>query len=111
MGTIFALLADTIEYGAWKTGIRNEGMVYAGGSMGFKIGTGIGSALIGWLLAWGGYIGGQETQISSVLSSIEALFIYLPIILNILQLLLLYFYKLDREYPRIVEDLQVRASQ
>lgn len=111
VGTIFALLADTIEYGEWKTGIRNEGMIYAGGSMGLKIGTGIGSALIGWLLAWGGYIGGQETQISSALSSIEALFIYLPIILNILQLLILYFYKLDREYPRIVEDLQVRASQ
>ncbi|MEC5271723.1 MFS transporter [Caldifermentibacillus hisashii] len=111
VGTIFALLADTIEYGEWKTGIRNEGMIYAGGSMGLKIGTGVGSALIGWLLASGGYVGGQETQAGSALFSIEVLFIYLPIVINILQLVLMYLYKLDKEYEGIVEDLQARASQ
>src|SRR5690625_7115732 len=37
-GSMFALLGDTIEYGEWKTGIRNEGMVYSGGSMGIKLG-------------------------------------------------------------------------
>lgn len=111
VGTIFAMLADTIEYGEWKTGIRNEGMVYAGGSMGLKIGTGIGLALIGWLLSWGGYIGGQETQTGSALISIEALFIYIPIIINILQLVLLSIYKLDKEYPQIMKDLKLRSNQ
>lgn len=33
-GCMFALLGDTIEYGEWKIGISNEGMVYSGGSMG-----------------------------------------------------------------------------
>lgn len=111
IGTIFAFLADTIEYGEWKTGIRNEGMIYAGGSMGLKIGTGIGAALVGWLLAWGGYVGGQETQNSLALLSIEALFIYVPIILNLIQLIIMLFYNLDKEYSGIVEDLQTRAKQ
>jgi len=108
IGTMFALLADTIEYGEWKTGIRNEGMIYAGGSMGLKIGTGLGAALIGWLLAIGGYVGGLETQTSSALFSIEFLFVYAPIIVNVLQIIVMYFYKLDKEYPQIMKDLNER---
>ncbi|WP_130860871.1 MFS transporter [Gracilibacillus phocaeensis] len=108
IGTMFALLADTIEYGEWKTGIRNEGMIYAGGSMGLKIGTGLGTAVIGWLLAIGGYVGGLETQTSSALFSIEFLFIYAPIIVNVLQIIVMYFYKLDKEYPQIMKDLNER---
>ncbi|MBP1967565.1 Na+/melibiose symporter-like transporter [Paenibacillus aceris] len=34
--TAFAMLADTIEYGEWKTGIFTEGLVYSAGSFGAK---------------------------------------------------------------------------
>src|SRR5699024_7699232 len=37
MGVLFAMLADTVEYGEWKTGVRDEGLVYSGASMGIKI--------------------------------------------------------------------------
>jgi len=109
-GSMFALLADTIEYGEWKTGIRNEGMVYSGGSMGIKIGSGLGTAIIGWVLAFGGYVGGADVQAASALQSIQTLFIYIPMGINVLMIVLLLFYNLDKKYPQIIRDLQARNA-
>ncbi|HEY4390853.1 MAG TPA: MFS transporter [Paenibacillus sp.] len=101
----YAMLADTIDYGEWKTGIRSEGLVYSAGSFGGKVGNGIGAALVGWLLAIGGYVGGQATISASASASIQFMFIYLPIIFNVILLIVLIPYKLDKEYPQIIEDL------
>ncbi|MBS4206666.1 MFS transporter [Bacillus sp. FJAT-50079] len=108
LGALWALLPDTIEYGEWKTGIRNEGVLYSGGSMGQKLGVGLGVALMGWILSLNGYVGGQTTQSESALFAIEAIFIYIPIVVFVAQIILLFFYKLDKEYPRIIKDLQNR---
>ncbi|MDO7907983.1 MFS transporter [Paenibacillus sp. JX-17] len=107
-GSMWAMLADTVEYGEWKTGIRNEGLVYSAGSFGTKVGSGLGAALIGWILAWGGYVAEQAQQTSTALISLQALFIYIPLIFNILMIVILIFYKLDREYPVILKELQDR---
>ncbi|MCY9589861.1 MFS transporter [Paenibacillus chitinolyticus] len=110
VSSLFAMLADTIEYGEWKTGMRNEGLVYSAGSFGSKTGSGIGAALVGWLLALGGYLGGQDTISGNASNMIEFLYIYMPIILNAILLLLLIPYKLDEEYPQIIEDLSAARN-
>ncbi len=107
-GSMFALLGDTIEYGEWKTGIRNEGMVYSGGSMGIKIGSGLGTALLGWILAFGGYVGGGGEQSDTALLAIQTLFVYLPMGLCALMIVLMLFYDLDKRYPAIVADLAAK---
>jgi GPH family glycoside/pentoside/hexuronide:cation symporter len=109
-GTMFALLADTIEYGEWKSGVRTEGLIYSAGSFGLKVGMGLGTAIVGWLLAWGGYIGGAAVQTDLAIFSIKFLFVGLPIILSIVQIFLLIMYKLDKMYPQIVKELQIRTS-
>lgn len=106
MGILFSMLADTIEYGEWKTGVRIEGLVYSGASMGIKIGSGLGSAFLGWGLALGGYVGTQAMQSDTALFTINALFIYVPAILTILMLITLCFYKLDKQYPQILAELR-----
>lgn len=111
LGGLWALLPDTIEYGEWKTGIRNEGLLYSGGSMGQKVGVGLGSAILGWVLSAGGYIGGQIEQPETAVNAIFILFIYLPIIVFFIQIILLYFYKLDKIYPKIESDLAKRHSE
>ncbi len=40
-GTMFAMIADTIEYGHWKTGTRVEGMLYSSTTFGAKVGAGV----------------------------------------------------------------------
>lgn len=106
MGTFFAMLADTVEYGEWKTGMRTEGLVYSAGSFGTKAGSGFGAALVGWGLAIGGYVGGQASLSAAAMTSIQMLFIYVPILLSVLQVVILWPYRLDKQYNQIVKDLQ-----
>jgi len=105
IGSVFAMMGDTVDYGEWKTGVRSEGLVYSAGSFGGKAGSGLGAAIVSWVLALGGYVGGQEAVSSSVQLSIQFLFIYLPIIVGVLQLIILWFYTLDKKYPQIMKEL------
>ncbi|MCT1905242.1 MFS transporter [Oceanobacillus sojae] len=111
MGNSYAMLADTIDYGEWKTGIRNDGLVYSGGSFSAILGSGIASGGIGWILGLGGYVGGVNTeQPESVFTIVESLFIYSPIVISLLMLLLLKFHDLDNIHSQVVKDLHNRAK-
>ncbi|AIY84770.1 sugar (Glycoside-Pentoside-Hexuronide) transporter domain protein [Clostridium baratii str. Sullivan] len=106
--TIFALLADTIEYGEWKTNVRTEGLVYSAGNFGLKIGMGLGTAIVGWLLAFSNYNSSAAIQPDTAINAINILFTWLPMILAGIQIILLKFYKLDKIYTSIIEDLEKR---
>ena len=51
---MFAIVSDTIEYGEWKTGYRTEGLINSASSFGFKVGNGLGSAILGWVIGAAG---------------------------------------------------------
>ena len=53
---IYAIIPDCVEYGEWKTGLRNDGFQYAFISLGNKIGMAVGTALLAGLLGKYGYI-------------------------------------------------------
>ncbi len=104
--TMFAIVSDTIEYGEWKTGYRTEGLINSASSFGFKVGNGLGSAILGAVLSAGGYIGTAAVQSESAIFAIKVCFIYLPIVITVLQIIIMSFYKLDKEYPTILEQLK-----
>jgi len=106
----FVMLADSVEYGEWKTGVRVEGLALSAGTFGEKVGTGLGGMILGLILSIGGYIGGQAQQTEAALTSIKVTFIHVPIILGIVSIILLYFYKLDKQYPTIVKELNDRKK-
>ena len=110
LGIVWALFPDTIEYGEWKTGIRSEGLLYSSGSFAQKLGIGLGSALLSWVLALGNYNGSLSTQPETALTAIKWSFIYVPIATFILQLAILYFYDLDKKLPKIMQDLENRKQ-
>lgn len=105
---LYAMINDTTDYGEWKSGVRTQGLVNSAASFGMKVGAGLGGALIGWLLSFGGYIGGAEEQTSSVRTMILALNIYIPFVFAVLQTVLLWMYNLDKQYPQILADLKQR---
>lgn len=43
---IYAIIPDCVEYGEWKTGVRNDGFQYAFISLGNKIGMAIGTSVL-----------------------------------------------------------------
>lgn len=108
--TMWAMVSDTIDYGEWKTGVRTEGLVNSACSFGYKIGNGIGSALLGLILEIGGYVGEAATQTASALTSIRVCFVWIPIVVYIAGLIIMKFYHLDKEFPGIIEELKKRGK-
>lgn len=108
--TMWAMVSDTIDYGEWKTGYRTEGLVNSACSFGYKIGNGIGSALLGLILELGGYVGEAAVQTTEALVSIEICFVWIPIIVYVCGLIIMKFWHLDKEFSGIIADLQKRAK-
>ena len=80
MGVVFSFIADSVEYGQYKTHLRLEGLIYSAASVGSKLGGGLMSAAFGWILGWAGYDGLLEVQSASTINTISALFVWGPII-------------------------------
>lgn len=109
--TMWAMVSDTIDYGEWKTGYRTEGLVNSACSFGYKIGNGVGSALMGLILEICGYVGEAAVQTESAIMSIHLCFAWIPIGIFAACFLILRFYKLDNEFEGILSDLQARAAK
>lgn len=68
---IFALQADTVEYGEWKQGVRAEGSSYSVLSFMRKAGQGIGGAAAAYTIGLGGYVSGAASQTDTAVDSIR----------------------------------------
>lgn len=110
LGMIFTMIADAIEYGQWKTGLRTAGAIQSATTSGQKFGQGIGSALIGFIMESTGYNGNLEVQTELATQTIQNLFIYGVSILGVIMIVILLFYKLDKEYPMIMRELLKRET-
>lgn len=87
VGSSYAMLADSADYGERKTGIRADGLMFSLMSVGKKLGSGVGSALAGLVLSFG------ETD-----TVILSLYVVIPVAFLLLQLLLLVPYNLEKKY-------------
>lgn len=105
-----AMISDSLEYGEWKTGVRAEGLTFSAQSFSEKVGAGLGGALLGGILALGGYVGGAAEQSVSAITAMKIAFIYAQAGLMAIVLVMLYFYHLDEEYPQIMAELQARKG-
>ena len=110
-GAIFSLIADSIEYGQWKTHLRIEGMIYSAASVGSKLGAGLTSALLGIILDNAGYNGLLAAQSETAIKAISNIFMYGPIIVWGVTALLLFAWKLEKQYPSIMKELAERESR
>lgn len=105
---IYAIIPDCVEYGEWRTGIRNDGFQYAFISLGNKIGMALGTALLALSLGWAGYEA-NPTQNEAVVAIMRHSFSTIPGILWVVTALALFFYKLDkRSYNRILAVIKYR---
>ena len=108
-GVKYSMLADVIEYGAWKSGIRVQGLMVSATTAGQKFGSGMTSAIFGALMSLVGFAG--TVTINAAQSQ---MLIGIYIIGNIIAWggigVLLIFYKLDKIYPRIITEMKQREA-
>ncbi|WP_455616953.1 MFS transporter [Eisenbergiella sp.] len=98
-------LIDCMDYGEWKNGIRVEGMLGSVNSFCSKVGSGLASGIVGFVMGLAGYDGMLAVQSQTANISIIILFNYLPLVLGIIFFALTVLYKLDKELPQIKIDL------
>ena len=106
---VFSMLADVVDYGEWKSGIRASGFLYSASSLGIKFGMSIGGALGALILAGAGYVA-NAVQTQASLNAIQFVFILAPIISNVLCIIIGLFYKIDKQYPEIKAELEKRRG-
>lgn len=105
---IYAIIPDCVEYGEWKSGLRNDGFQYAFISLGNKIGMALGTAVLAMFLGKAGYVANQ-VQNPKVISIIKHCFSTVPGILWIITGITLMFYQLNKDqYAKLIIDIKLR---
>ena len=95
-----------MEYGEWKTGIRNDGFQYAFISLGNKIGMALGTSLLAIALGSAGYVS-NAVQNPEVLSIMHHAFSTIPGVLWIITAGCLCLYRLNKkQYNQIMTELE-----
>lgn len=79
-GTQNAIIGDICDYSYLKYKVHIDGTLFSCVSMGSKLGNGLSTALVGWLLEFGGYVGTAATQTSGALRAITLIYVGLPVI-------------------------------
>ncbi|MGN1142005.1 MAG: MFS transporter [Oliverpabstia sp.] len=110
---VFGMIGDVVEFGQWKTHIRQESLIFAGGSIGTKVGSGVASACMTGLLSMAGYISssaGTVTQPQQALDMIINIYKGGPLIVAVIAVITLTLYRLDGKYPAIMVELTQREA-
>ncbi|MCC8064003.1 MAG: glycoside-pentoside-hexuronide (GPH):cation symporter [Clostridiales bacterium] len=110
MSGIFAMAADVVDYGEWKTGIRSEGLVNSCTSFGMKVGIGLGSAVATGVLSLGKYDGTLAVQPDSAVSAIRFGFGNMGAIIAVVLLILCILMNIDKYIDDIQRDLTAKHA-
>ena len=94
---LFAMAADTVEYGELKTGRRVTGLVFSGALFSLKLGVALGGAMLAWILARYGYESGDAIAAQSprAIKGIVIATTLAPAIGHALLIPIVSFYKLN----------------
>ena len=101
--TMFGLLQDSITYGQWLTGVQAVGMGNAASSFTMKIGSGIGTAALGWILGAGGF--DVDPTSASAITAINVACIWVPLITCVIGVVCMLLFDIDKHYEKAVADL------
>lgn len=88
---IWALVGDAIDYQAYLSGKREEGIVYASYSLVRKLGQAIAGGVGGFALTFIGYKAGAATQTAEVALGIKNVITILPVLSTVLAFLAMTF--------------------
>ncbi len=107
---LWAMYADTADYGEWKNGRRATGLVFSASTMSQKFGWAIGAYIALMLMSQVGFVPNQVQSPESI-KGLVLLFSLIPAVLGILALILLMFYPLsDKRVETIIAELDSRRK-
>ena len=110
-GDLNALIASCSEYTTLKTGYRLDGMMYSCSSLGIKLGGAFGTAICGWLLDATGYVENAATQNAGTIGMLQFLYLWAPVIICGIVMLLLAFLKVEKANEKILAEREDKTVE
>ena len=107
-GCVFTMMADVVNYGHWKTGVRVQALIFSAATVGQKFGGGVAGAVVGWLMDTSGFTG-LEQEIPSAVAMVENLYIWGPVLAWAVIIALMAAYKLDKQYNGMIKDMEQKG--
>ncbi|MBU0472526.1 MAG: MFS transporter [Bacteroidetes bacterium] len=107
----WAMYTDASDYSEWKNGRRATGLLMAASLFALKLGLTLGGALVGYTLAYYGFVANQ-VQSSESVNGIIMLMSFLPAAFGIIGVILMLFYPLNNKMMEQIEtDLTERRAE
>lgn len=92
---LWTMIADSADYGEWKTGRRSTGLYFSAAVFAQKAGWGIGAAIAGWILTISQFVP-NVVQTETAITGIKLLVSVIPGILYMSCAIFMIFYKIDK---------------
>ena len=108
----WSMIADSIDYGEWKTGKRNDGVIYTmEGLMGKIIGS-VGALSTGIILRTIGFQGQAPSQSATTMRGLFTVPLGIELLSIAASTVPFFFWNLKRaEHAKIISELQARATE
>jgi glycoside/pentoside/hexuronide:cation symporter, GPH family len=109
----WAMVSDCVEYGEWKSGLRNEALTYSAFTWFRKLSQALAGFIPGVVLGMVGYVANAEMQTDATLFGIRSLMFIYPLVMCILAILaIIFIYNLtERRYLDITAELTARQER
>jgi len=108
---LWTMIADSADYGEWKTGRRATGLYFSAAVFAQKAGWGIGAAIAGWILTLSHFVPNVE-QTQTAITGIKLLVSVIPGILYMSCAIFMIFYAIDHKtVMQMQTDLEERRRK
>jgi len=110
MPLLWSMLADSADYGEWKTGRRTTGLIYSAITFGNKTGIAVGAAFMLFVIGSFGYVANQ-VQLPAALTGMRLCMTLIPAAICLLGTGVLFYYNLtEKTLEAIEKDLAERRN-
>ena len=107
-GCVFTMMADVVNYGHWKTGVRVQALIFSAATFGQKFGSGVAGAVVGKLMDMSGFTGLAQ-EIPSAVAMVENLYIWGTVFAWAIIVVLMLAYKLEKNYDGMIKDMESKG--
>ncbi|MEI8593332.1 MULTISPECIES: glycoside-pentoside-hexuronide (GPH):cation symporter [Photobacterium] len=102
---LWSMMSDVVDYEKTRSNRALGGMIFSTNLFAIKLGIAIGGAMVGWILAAVGYVGGAESQSAEAVVWINLLYTVFPGVIFALLALVMAFYDLDSQKLKQIKAL------
>ena len=110
--TMYSFIADSVDYGEYKYGVRTDGIAYSLNTSVQKLAQACASLILGVLLSVGGFDPAAMVQTDSAIFAVKMAFCGVPIIIAVINGICSILMDVEKKYPDMPERLAaIRAGK